>query len=318
MSIVTEILKKIKEYDVITIHGHIRPDGDCYGCQFGLKNIIKTSFPEKEVYVVGEVCNYVTWLGEPDVIDDEKFKGALSICVDCANEERLSDQRFKLADYVIKIDHHIPVTQYGNMQYVLEEKPACAQIIFEIYDEHKDELKITREGAIALYTGILTDTGRFRYDSVEPATFIAAAKLLALGVDIVDIDNKLSVESLDVLKYKGYILSNFCMTPEGFAYVVVKQDVINSYGISMEDAANQVNLLSTIPGYPVWALIIEYPAEIRIRLRSRGPNVDTLANQYGGGGHAKAAGAKLESWDQLDTFIKDASLVAKEYNEAIK
>ena len=317
MSIVEDILAKIKEYNVITIHGHKRPDGDCYGCQFGLKNIIKTSFPEKEVYVVGEVCNYVTWLGTPDEIDDEKFKGALAICVDCGNAERLSDQRYTLADYVIKIDHHIPVDQYGDIQFVEDEKPACAQMIFEIFDAHRDELKITKEGAVALYTGILTDTGRFRYDSVAPSTFRAAAKLLELGVDIVDIDNKLSVETLDVIKFKGYVLSNFQMTPEGFAYIVVKKEVIEEFGVAMEDAANQVNLISTIPGYPVWALIIEYPAEIRIRLRSRGPNVDLLANQYGGGGHAKAAGAKLESWEQLPQFVSDASKIAKEYNESL-
>lgn len=316
MSIKREIVNKIKEYNRIIIHGHTRPDGDCYGSQFGLKQIIKESFPDKEVYVVGEVSNYVAWIDSPDTIGDELFAGALAICVDCGNSERLADQRFKLADYVIKIDHHIPVDNYGDLQYVEEEKAACSQIIYEIYDEFKDELKINLKAAIALYTGIVTDTGRFRFDSVDPSTFNVAAKLLALGVDIADIDNKLSIESLDVLKFKGYVLSKFKMTEDGFAYVKVTKDIVEKYGISMEDAANQVNLISTIPGYPVWALIIEYPTEIRIRLRSRGPDVDKLANKYNGGGHAKASGAKLANWRQLNKFVKDANDLVREYKAA--
>ncbi len=317
MSIKQEILNKIKEYNRIIIHGHTRPDGDCYGSQFGLKEIIKESFPNKEVYVVGEVSNYVSWIDSPDNISDDLFKGALAICVDCGNSERLADQRFKLADYVIKIDHHIPVDNYGDLQFVEEQKAACSQIIFELYDEFKDELKINLKAATALYTGIVTDTGRFRFDSVAPETFNVAAKLLSLGVDIADIDNKLSVESLDVLKFKGYVLSKFKMTEDGFAYVKITKEVVEKYGITMEDAANQVNLISTIPGYPVWALIIEYPAEIRVRLRSRGPDVDKLANKYGGGGHAKASGAKLSNWRQLPKFVKDANELVKEYKQSL-
>ena len=269
MSVKREILDKIKEYNRIMIHGHVRPDGDCYGCQFGLKDIIKATFPEKEVYVVGQVSNFVSFLGTPDEISDDLFKGALSICVDCGNSPRLADQRFNLADFVIKIDHHIPVDNYGDLIWVEEEKPACSQMIFEFYQEFKDELKITLDGARAIYTGIVTDTGRFRFDSVTKDTFLAAGSLVEMGINPQEIDNKLSIESLDILKFKGYVLSKFKLTKGGFAYIKITKDVVEKYNISYEDAANQVNLISTIPGYNVWALIIEYPDGIRIRLRSR-------------------------------------------------
>lgn len=313
MSVTLNILNKIKEYNRIMIHGHIRPDGDCYGSQFGLKDIIKTSFPEKEVYVVGETCNYVSFLGTPDNISDDMFQGALAICVDCASGERLSDQRYKMADFVIKIDHHIVVDSYGDINLVKDEKPACTEIIFDLYNEFKDELKITEQGAKALYTGLVTDTGRFRFDSVSSNTFKVAASLLDLGVKVDEIDNLLSVETLEVMKFKGYVLSHFKLTKEGFAYVVVKKEVVEKYNISYEDAANQVNVISTLPDYPVWALIIEYPNEIRVRLRSRGPAIDTLANQYGGGGHAKASGCHLDSFDDLKQFVKDTNQVVKKY-----
>lgn len=95
------------------------------------------------------------------------------------------------------------------------------------------------------------------------------------------------------------------MTDEGFAYIKMTRDVVEKYGVSDEEAANQVGTISTIEGCPVWALFMEYPGnEIRIRLRSRGPVINTLAEEYNGGGHAKAAGASLDSWDDLDGFVK--------------
>lgn len=314
MEIYNTILNKIKEYNTIIIHGHIRPDGDCIGSQLGLRDALRLNFPDKQIYAVGDVANYVKFLGDLDIIRDDMYNNALAICVDCANSERLADQRFKLAKEVIKIDHHIPVDDYGNINWVCDEKPACAQMIFEFLAG--SGLKLDKKSATDIYTGIVTDTGRFRFDTVSSETFMVAAKLLEYGVDIAKIDNLLSVESLDVLKFKGYVLSHFKLTKEGFAYIKVTKETVEKFGISYEDAANQVNVISSIPGYPVWALIIEYPAEIRVRLRSRGPDVDKLANAYQGGGHAKASGCKLNDWNQLRQFVKDANKVVKEYKLA--
>lgn len=314
-----EILEKIKEYNRIIIHGHIRPDGDCIGSQYGMYYLIKDNFPEKEVIVTGEVSEYVSFIGRPNIIADETlFKGALSICVDCATSDRLSDKRFNLADFSIKIDHHIEVDKYGDLAYVDEDAAAACEIITLFYMHHKDKLKLSKEGATALYTGLSTDTGRFKFDCVTEETFIAAANLVSCGVDLSYIDNNLSVETLDTLKLKGYCLSNFIISKNGFAYIKMTRDVINKFGVSDEDAASQVSTISTIEGSPVWALFIEYPNEIRIRLRSRGPEIATLANKFGGGGHAKAAGAKLETWDQLDEFVTLADNLTKEYKESIK
>src|SRR3989339_782284 len=97
------ILNKIKEYDVIIIHGHKRPDGDCYGAQFGLKNIIESSFPSKKVYVVGETSDFVDFIGKMNNITDDAYDNALSIVVDTAVEDRISDSRYKLGKELIKI-----------------------------------------------------------------------------------------------------------------------------------------------------------------------------------------------------------------------
>ena len=307
-----KILYKIKAYDTIIIHGHKRPDGDCYGSQFGLKDIIENSFPNKNVYVVGEKSGYVDFLGQIDVIGDETYKDALAIVVDTATKDRISDARVDLAKEIIKIDHHIPVDQYGDLIWVQTTFPSCSQMIAYFYYKFKNELKLTLKGANALYTGMVTDTGRFRFRGVSQTTHQLAGLMISLGVDVEYIDSKLSKDTLEMIAFKGYVYSNFVTTPGGFVYIKLTEDVVLKYNISFEQASSTVGLLGGIDGYPVWALIIEQNGEIRMRLRSSGPDVNLLANKYQGGGHAKAAGAKLESWDQLTQLVEDVeTLIAK-------
>jgi phosphoesterase RecJ-like protein len=308
------ILNKIKAYQTIIIHGHKRPDGDCYGAQFGLKNIIENSFPNKNVYVVGQKSDFVDFVGQIDTITDDVYQNALSIVVDTAVKDRISDPRYAMGKEVIKIDHHIPVDDYGDLRWVDTQFPSCAQMIAYFYFTFKDQLKLTKPGAIALYTGILTDTGRFRFRGVSNMTHQLAGMLLDHGADVEEIDQKLSTETLDMVYLKGYAYGNF-QTAKGFIYLKVTRDIIEKFQVSDEQAASMVSLIGGIQGYPVWALFIEYPGEIRIRLRSSGPNIDQLANQYGGGGHAKASGAKLESWDDLPRFIKDVEEVIRLFKE---
>lgn len=311
-----KIREFIEKYDTIILHGHIRPDGDCIGSQYGLYYLIKDNYPNKKVYITGETSDYVSFIGKPDMIEESLFPDALAICLDCATSERLSDQRYTLAKEFIKIDHHIPVDDYGSYQYVDTTAPACAQIITELYMENKEDWKLSKEAATALYVGILTDTGRFKFDSVNSRTFLAAATLVDAGVDLGFVDNQLSVETLNTLKLKGYVLSNFKISEHGFAYVTLTREEIESFGVSDEDAAAQVSTISTIEGCPVWAILLEYSKEeIRIRLRSRGPVINLLAEQYHGGGHAKASGAKLETWSELDEFVCRADELVKKYKE---
>ncbi len=310
---INKILTKIKEYDKIAIYGHIRPDGDCYGSQFGLADIIKESFPEKEVKVVGAVSDYVSFVGTPDIVNDDFTKRALSIVVDTATSSRVSDQRYANGFEIIKIDHHIPVDQYGDLIWVDTNFPACSQMISYFYYKFKDQLKMSPKGAMALYTGIVTDTGRFRYRGVSSQTHQLAGLLIGLGAKADEIDNNLSQTSLEELYLKGEVLSNFVTTKGGFIYYKMTRETIERFKISDEDAANQVNLLAGIKGYPIWALIIEYPGEIRVRLRSSGIVISDIASKYQGGGHAQAAGATLKNWEELESLILDVEAKIKSW-----
>lgn len=314
------ILEKIKEYKTIIIHGHTRPDGDCYGAQIGLKDIIKNTFPDKSVFVVGETSDYVGFVGEIDIIPETTYKNALSIVVDTAVKERISEQNYKLAKEIIKIDHHIPSegSYYADYYWVDTNKPSCSQMIAEFYHTFKDELKLSYNGALAMYVGIVTDTGGFRYRGVDRLTHEMAGMLLDFGVDVSYVDLKLSTKTLSEVKIKGHILMNFEHTEAGFAYFKMTKDIIQKYNLTAEEAAATINTMAGIEGYPIWALFIESDNEIRIRLRSNGPEIESIARKYNGGGHAQAAGAKIDSFASLDIFVKDVDEHLKTYNKENK
>ena len=309
------ILNKIKEFETIIIHGHIRPDGDSIGSQYGLMYLIKASFPEKNVYVTGESSDYVSFIGKPNLLDENLFSNALSICVDTPVIKRLGDKRFDKSNYSIKIDHHLKEEKYADYEYIDENAASCSEIIVEFFMKNISELIMTKKCAEALLVGMMTDTGNFRYDKVNSKTFLCASTLMNYGVDLNYINNNLSSERLELLKLKGYCLSNFKISEYGFAYIILDKKTINEYNVSDEEASSLVYLFSTIKDVPAWAMIIENDEEIRIRLRSKGPNINELAKKYNGGGHEKASGAKLNNWDELDDFISQANKLVYKYKK---
>ncbi len=309
------ILNKIEEYDKIILFGHVRPDGDCYGSQLGLREVLKNTYPNKEVYAVNEKCDYVSFLGEMDNISDDVFVNALALILDTATIDRISDDRYKLCSYTIKIDHHPEVCEYGDYSLVIPTSCAASEIVTQICMQ-SNKFVLNSKAALCLYTGILTDSGRFRYDSVNSKTFECASYLMNYGIDLAYIDSKLNVDSFESLKLKGYVLNSFKVTKNGFAYIKITREIIEKYHVTDEEAAQMVNLISSIEKCPMWGLIIQYEDDrIRVRLRSKGPDVSILAAKYNGGGHKKASGASLNSWDDLKTFVKEADSVVKEYKQ---
>jgi phosphoesterase RecJ-like protein len=313
------ILDKIVAYNTIIIHMHMRPDGDCYGAGFGLKHILKESFPQKNIYVVGETAEYVKFIGDVDIIPNETYQGALSIVVDTASKDRIADQRYSLGEYVIKIDHHLPVDDYGDYQYVDITRPATAQIILEFYMDFANILKLNMDAAKALYTGIVTDTGRFRYRSVTSDTFKAVAHLLDFGLDFTQVLMSLEVKSENLMRLQGYVLQNFRKTVNGVAYIELRPETIEMFGVSLEEASSLVNELAALADCPVWMLFAEYENQIvRARLRSKGPAINLLANRFGGGGHPMACGANVGSWEQVADLLKEADDLVYQYKMKLK
>lgn len=308
---IDNMFKLIEEFDTITIFGHIRPDGDCLGSQFGMKELILENYPNKNVYVVGESSATLAFIGDVDKVEDRIIRESLAIIVDTATNERISDKRVFQAKKIIKFDHHRSTEDIGEYVYLEDHVSSCAEIIANIAYERN--LKVNSICANSLYTGILTDSNCFRYDGVTPRTLRLAAFLVENGADLVELNKTISMISFNSLSFKGYVIENMKKTDMGFVYCYLSQKAMEEYNVSYEEAGMQVSTLANIIGCPIWALFIEAKDEVRIRLRSNGPRIDLLANKYDGGGHMLASGAKLSSKKDIYKFTVDADEVIREY-----
>lgn len=311
------ILEKIREYDNILIFGHIRPDGDCLGSQFGFKDIIKATWPNKHVYALGQNSEYLSFLGKTDTIPDYLYAKSLGIVLDCGSSDRISDPKYKECLELIKIDHHNPVGTYGDYIWIERTWTSTSQMIAYFYKVFESQLSITKKGATALYTGIVTDTGGFKYRGVNELTHNIAGMLINRGAEPDKIDLNLSIIKENLIDLKGHILSNLIKTSYGFIYAIITQEIIDKYGVSYEEASSMVNQLAGIEGFPVWAIIIEYPSEYRVRIRSigNGPKVHQIAEAFGGGGHDNAAGFSIPN---LEKGIADVEFAVSRTIEHFK
>ncbi len=315
-----EILNKIKEYDRIMLFRHVRNDGDCVGSTKGLKAIIKSTWPEKEVLIVDtEASEYLAFLGpDDDAVADEVYTEALGIVIDTASVARISNPKYALCKELIKIDHHIPVENYGDLIWVEKDASSASELIVKFYDTFRDELVLTPEAAKYLYTGIVTDSGRFQYTGVDGDTMRYAGILLDQGIDINTLYANLYMESFDALKFKAYVYEKIRLTENGVAYIFVDKAMQERFHLSREEASASVDYMNQIRDSLCWMTFIETgdaDGAIRCRLRSRFMTINKLAEKYHGGGHACASGATVYSEEEMQALIADADILIKEYKE---
>ena len=315
------ILNKIKEYDSIMIFRHIRPDGDCLGSSKGLKEIIKTTFPQKKVYIIdNQHSDYLAFMGDDDAeIPDEVYEKSLAIVVDTGNTERISNQKFSLCKELIKIDHHINITPYGEPSWVEEERSSVCEMIVDFYNNFKDELVLNKQAATYLYIGMVTDSGRFRFSSVSGETLRLAGILLDKKIDTDIIFAHLYLEDFEALKFKAHVYNIMKRTENGVAYLYIDRKMQNQFNLTPESASAVVSSMDSIKGCICWLAFIESQdindSSIRVRLRSRFMPINTLAEEYRGGGHDCASGATVYNMDEVNTMIQKADAMVKKYKQ---
>lgn len=316
--IMKKILDKIREYDRIMLFRHIRNDGDCVGASKGLKAIIQLTWPEKEVYLIdADTSAYLAFLGPEDApVADELYQDALGIVLDTASEARISNKKYTLCKELIKIDHHIPLENYGALIWVEEERSSCCEMIAKFYDTFRDELKIDSHAATYLYTGMVTDSGRFKYDGVTGETLRCAAVLLDVGVDTQTLFARLYLEAFEYLKFKAHIYDRMQVTENGVAYIYIDRAMQEEFHLSLEQASACVGTLDSIRGCIAWMVFIENgdaEGSIRVRLRSRFVHINGIAEKYRGGGHACASGATVYGMEEVKALLADTDALLKEY-----
>ena len=320
IEIMTTILQKIKEYDRIMLFRHVRNDGDCVGATKGLKRIIQLTWPEKEVFLIDEdLAQYLDFMGPEDApVADELYSDALGIVLDTPSENRISNRKYILCKELVKIDHHIPLESFGDYIWVEEKTSSACEMVVKLYCAFRDELKIDSEAAAYLYTGMVTDTGRFRYSNTDSDTLRHAAILLDVGVDTETLYARLYLESFAYLKFKAHVYQRMQITENGVAYIFVDQDMQKEFGLSLEQAGAVIGNLDSIRGCICWIVFTETGDElgtIRARLRSRFVHINSIAEKYRGGGHACASGATLYGREEIDALLRDADAHVKDYKE---
>lgn len=311
-----QLLDEICASRRILIFRHFRPDGDAVGSSKGLAALLKASFPEKEIYLQNnDFAEYLTFMGEEDApLPDEMYADALGIVVDTGVTSRISNPRFSLCPKIVKIDHHIDDQPYGDLSWVEDTRSSTCEMIADFYATFRDRLVMTPEAAAFLYTGMVTDSGRFRFAETSGETLRMAALLLDQGIDTETLFANLYLKELDILHFNAQMIRRIRQTENGVSYFRISRKFRESLGISTEAAANAVSLMDSIKGSMIWIAFIDLEdGSIRVRIRSRFINIQPLASHFHGGGHENASGGTCYSTKEVKALLAEADALLAAY-----
>ena len=317
MKLYREILKQIKKYETIIIARHIGADPDALGSQFSLKELIETNFKNKKVYAAGSIAARFKFMGNTDKLDGIDFKNALLIVLDTPDIKRIEGiDNIESFPCIIKIDHHPFIEKFSNnsIEYIEDSASSTSQLIFKIAIALK--LKLNTKIAENIYLGIVGDTDRFLHDYTTIETFDLVCKLLRISnIKFTKLYEPLYKRPLSEIRFQGYIYQNLTLTENSVAYIKLDDEIMKKYEVDSASAGNMINELKYVDGILIWVFFSEDIKNniIKANIRSRGPIINNVAMNYGGGGHVYAAGARLKDWNEADSLIKELDEVAKEY-----
>lgn len=308
-----ELLKKIKENNVIVVYRHILPDYDALGTQMGLVTWIKDNFPSKEVHYVGEghptfIPNLVP---EMEVLDEkwyEEHKGEyLAIVVDTATLKRSSEYHEGTAKLTIKIDHHPAVENYGDINIVHEHFVAASELLTLFALSRPKKYKLSPEAARYFYIGLVGDSGRFQYPDTDGMTLRLAGGLIDVGLNITEIYNSMYVSTWRTLNFQKFVLNNYKLSKKGVCYYVVSAEDQKKLGITLNEGKLHVNTFRNVEGVDICMSITEDVADNkwRVSLRSAHTRISQVAEKYHGGGHDFASGCEIKTLDEIPALVAD-------------
>ena len=308
-----ELLKTIKEHNTIIIHRHNNPDGDALGSQIGLKRIIEANFPEKKVYAVGDMTKRYEFMVKDSPmskITDELYKNALAIVLDTSAASLISDERYKTAKATARMDHHIFCEKICDVEVTDTSYESCCGLITEF--AIAEGLKIPADGAKALYTGMVTDSGRFRYDSTTSKTFRLASRLLEEKFDTNEIYSNLYADDFEHVLLRAKFILKIQFTDDGVAYIYTDKEEAESYGVSIFTIARgMVGTMGDLRGVDAWVNFTETDDGVLAEIRSSKYNINPVAVKYGGGGHQKASGATLKNREEAMMMLEDLNNIVR-------
>ncbi|WP_339034496.1 bifunctional oligoribonuclease/PAP phosphatase NrnA [Spiroplasma endosymbiont of Cantharis rufa] len=300
-----KLIKLINDNKKIILLRHIYPDFDAIGSQMSLYQFINDNFKNKDIKLGGVLQNEYKCIGKTQVLKQKDFQDSLVIITDTATKDRIDIEDLnwlKSASNIFKIDHHVNVDQYATMEIVDDSYPATCELLTELYNNSK--LVFSEQTAYYLFHGLVTDTDRFMYRNVTSRTFEMASILLKKGFNISDVYTNIYGLAEQEVKLKGYILSNYKMSKQKIAFVILSKEIMQDFKMdNFNKVSLWVNMLGEIKEANAWVFFTQYKEFIRVEFRSDKFNVRDIAIKFGGGGHISASGAKLENIDECIKVI---------------
>lgn len=317
-------LRKFKELidqsESIAISAHINPDGDALGSSLATRRVLESLGKKVDVIKLNDVDDYLQFMPDLEYYKDHEEKDYdLFIVLDCSEFDRLgkAENILKRSKKSVVIDHHMKGKITSDLNMIFSNKPATCQILFEIFDSLGFEIdEIT---ANLLFTGIVTDTGRFMYSNTRSDTFEIASKLLEKGVDHQYIyKNLYQNKPIEKMKFEANILQNVKYFDDK-AFVPISKAICEKFSVQMGDSESIVNMLRDLKGIELSCILKEYgKREYKVSLRSKDRiDVSKIARENGGGGHERAAGFTIttETMEEAEKIILDILKSVKWFRE---
>ena len=301
-----QILQAIKEYSTIIIHRHNNPDGDAMGSQIGLKAILQENFPDKQVYAVGDPAKRYAFMdgSTMDEVPDSAYEGALAIVLDCGASALISDARYKTAAFTVRFDHHIFAETICNLEAVDTSYESCCGLITDFAVQ--TGLALSPVSAKALYTGMVTDSGRFRFDSTTSQTFRLASELLKQPFSVTEIYGNLYADDFEQVRLRAQFILKIKFSPENVAYIYTTKEELAACGADIFTVSRgMVSTMADLRGVDIWVNFTETEEKVLVEIRSSKYAVQPVAVKYGGGGHAKACGCSVPDYATAMELLED-------------
>ena len=310
------IIGGLKQYDRFSILTHVSPDGDTLGSGIAMQLIIESMGKVAEVICEEPVPHIYGYLPNASrvVLPQDAEGYECVITCDCADKQRFkkSEQIFTNARFTMAIDHHFTNKGYADANLIMPEASAACEVVYDLLKAM--EMPITRDLAVCIYTGVVTDTGNLTYSNTTPHSIRIVAELLESGLNITEI-NRYIYRTVPYVKTRlqGHVLSNMKLEAEGrIGLATVTVGEMEMYGATNEDCEGIVDSVRDVESVRVAVFIREgRDGTYKVSLRSKEcADVGRIAGRYGGGGHAAAAG--YSSKEPLSTTIANVLRDVKE------
>lgn len=311
-----KIIKIIKKYDKIILARHISPDPDAIASQIALRDSIKLTFPNKEVYAVGTGVHKFKYLGALDKPDLSTLNNSLLIVLDVPNFYRVDGINGLEYDAILKIDHHPAEDIIGDVDWTDSTKSSTCEMIAELllYSPLVMDTKIAED----LYIGMVFDSDRFLLPNTSTETLKTAYELVKTSnINFVNLYDNLYERSINEEKFRAYLINNIEITENRFGFIFVPSEDLKKYGVETTSVSNQVNDFYFIKELMCWMFVVydERNDIYKANIRSRGPVINEVAAKYNGGGHKFASGCRTSDYKVIEALAKDLDAACKAYND---